>query len=114
MTGKESGEKSKGSIVLLVHSREVRTEATSRVRARPTAKTAGDFLLNFDHVDVAFCQIIVERHGKIIGKGQDMVTSKVEAFRQIVGFGLLNTTTFTLGPALWRGAVAIRAWSMSC
>src|SRR4051812_37541370 len=104
MTGKERSEKCKGRMTLLEHGGEIRAETTSGLSTRPTAKTTGDFLLNLDHADVAFDQIIVERHSKIIDKGQDLVALKVEAFCQVAGFGLLDAATFTFGPAIRRGS----------
>src|SRR5215203_595413 len=102
MASKERSEKCKGRMTLLEHGREIRTEATSGLSARPTAKTAGDFLLNFDHTNVTFDEIIVERHGKIIDKGKDLAALKVEAFSQIACFGLLGATAFAFGPASGR------------
>src|SRR3954454_10140221 len=99
MSSKESSEKGKGSMTLLEHGREIRAEAASRLSARPTAKTTGYFLLNLNHADVAFDEIIVERHSKIIDKGKDLVTLPVEALGKVAGFGLLDAAAFAFGPA---------------
>ncbi len=103
MTGKESREKSKGVMPLLLQGREIRTKATSGLCARPTAKTARDFLLHLDHANIAFDEIIVERHSKIINKGKDLTALEVEAFGKVAGFGLLDAAAFAFGPATRRG-----------
>src|SRR5215203_2937854 len=104
MSGKESREQCKGRMTLFEHGREIRAETTSSLRTRPRAKTTGDFLLNLDHANIAFHQIIVERHGKIIDKGEDLAALKVESLSQVAGFGLLDAPAFTFGPASRRGS----------
>ncbi len=94
MTSKEVCEQGKGSMTLLAQGREIRTEEASRLSSRPTAKTAGDFLLNLDHAKITFNEIIVERHSKVIDEGEDEVTLLVEAFRKIARLGLLDATAF--------------------
>jgi hypothetical protein len=102
MTGKEICEKSKGRMTLLEHGREIGTETASGLCAGPSAKTAGDFLLNLDHANVTFHEVIVERDSKVIDKGKDLATSQVEAFGKIASFGFLDTTAFAFGPAIGR------------
>ena len=102
MLVKESGEKGKEGMTLLVHSREIRTDETSGLSARPTAKAAGDFLLNFDHANIAFDQIIVEGDSKIIDKSQNLSALPIETFSEITRFALLGAPALAFGPALRR------------
>ncbi len=71
MTGKESSEQRKDVMPLLEEGREIRTEAASGLCARPTAETAGDFLLHLDHANVTFDEIVIERNSKVIDKSKD-------------------------------------------
>ena len=61
------------------------------------APAARDLLLQFDHSDVAFGLVIVERDPEIGGESQDIVLIDVEAPEQCAGQS-------PAGPALFPGA----------
>lgn len=50
---------------LLTQRRKIATNAAKRGKPLLGAKTAGDFLLDLEHAQIAFCLIVAERHGEI-------------------------------------------------
>ena len=66
-----------------------------------TPKAAGDFLLDFDHADITFGQIIVERRSEIGDEGEQMSATVAQAVKQI-GRGRVFRTTG--GSPRWSGS----------
>src|SRR5713101_1643551 len=56
---------------LFAQRREVASNATKGQGTIPTAKTARNFLLNFDHAKIAFGLRIVKRHAEVNQESQD-------------------------------------------
>ena len=59
-------------------------------------------MLDFEHADVAFSKVIVERHVEIGDKGKYRVTIAFKPFGQITGLGLPGSAPFAFRPTFWR------------
>ena len=77
---------------LFAQSREVGANDGEGVGAGDGAETAGGFLLQFGHADIAFGLIVVEWHARIGEKAQHIVSVLSQADEQVDGGGLFDTS----------------------
>ena len=82
-------------MVLLAHGGQVAAQGGGLLGSRPTAKAAGDFLLNLKHAEVALSQVIVKGHVEIIEERQHLLALCIEALGQIACFGLFGAPPLT-------------------
>jgi len=59
-----------------------------------TAKGAGDFLLDFDHPNIALSQIVVKRHIQIVQKRENRILMGTQAIQQIASGMLPGLASF--------------------
>lgn len=59
---------------MLARGREIAPYPTEGARAVRRSETAADLLLQFDHPQISFRAIIIERHSKVGHKAQNGVT----------------------------------------
>ena len=79
MTGKGATEPRKEVKSLFAQGGQVATHAGKGAGPFLGAKGAGDFLLQFDHTQVPFGQIVIKRYTQIGGKAQHFVAVLVQA-----------------------------------
>ena len=69
--------------MLFAQSREIASDAAKGLSPRQAAKASRDFLLHFDHPDIAFGLTIVERHPEIMQEAQHLVLVVEQAIQEI-------------------------------
>jgi len=69
-----------------------------------TSDRRADFLVDFDHADVAFGEVVVEWHREVGREAQHVVGVGVEAEQQVGGFGAFGSASFA-GRDGWRVGV---------
>lgn len=65
-------------MALLTSSREVASDTTEATSAVRRAEAAGDFLLEFDHPQITFRAVVIERHTGIRQKAQDFIAAALQ------------------------------------
>ncbi len=76
---------------LFTQSCEIGSNDGEGVGAGDSAETAGDFLLEFGHADIAFSLIVVEWHAQIGEKAQHILGVLSQADEQIDRWRLFDT-----------------------
>ena len=76
---------------LLAQGSEVGADGAKRLGASDGTETAGGFLLEFGHADIAFGQIVIEGHALVGEKAQDIVGVLAQAQQKIGRRGLLDS-----------------------
>ena len=66
------------------------------VGAGAGAPAAADFLLELDHADVAFCEVVVEWDAEVVREAEDVFAVAVEAVEEVAGRGLAARAGRTL------------------
>ena len=93
-------------MALLAHGGQVATDGGGMHGAIPTAKAARDFLLHFEHTQVAFGQVVVKGDVEIIEEGQNLGALLVKPLGQIAGFRLFGAALYVATwPALCRDRI---------
>src|SRR5579864_8112911 len=73
------------ALTVLASSRDVASYLTKDVCALGTAKAAGHLLLDLDHANVSFGQIVVKRDAEVVDKRQYLVLVSDEPVQQVSG-----------------------------
>lgn len=73
---------------LFAHRGDGATKAAEVLRSRQATEAAGDFLLHFDHTDIALGLTIVKRHTEILQEPQNGVLVVVQAMQEIASGAL--------------------------
>ena len=81
--GGEAGEDVDGVAALFVGGGEVGAEREEVAGAGAGAPAAADLLLELDHADVAFGEVVVERDAEVVGEAEDLVAVAVEAGEEV-------------------------------
>jgi hypothetical protein len=79
-------------VVIFPNGGEIRTDSGKHLSAGKGAKSAGDFLLDFDHADVPLRLVIGEGNVRILKEGQDERLVLLKAKQEILGFRMRGTT----------------------
>ncbi len=69
----------KQGMALLTSGRKIASDTTEVSCSVRRAETARYFLLEFDHPQVAFRTIVIERHTRVRKKAQDFIASSLQA-----------------------------------
>src|SRR2546421_8804019 len=78
---------------------QIATNPTKSLCTTKTAETARDLLLDLDHAQIAFGEIVVKIHAQIFQKAQDRFLVFAQAVEQISGGTLFASALF----ARWSG-----------
>ncbi len=78
--------------LLLAQNRQIATNASKRLYSGPRTETHRDFLLNLDHAQISFSEVIVERHVKIFQKSQNDLLVFAQTIQQIARGTLFDPT----------------------
>ena len=78
--------------MLFAQSREIASDAAKGLSPRQAAKASRDFLLHFDHPDIAFGLTIVEWHPEIMQEAQHLVLVVEQAIQEIASGALWFST----------------------
>ena len=81
---------------LLANRGDVAADAAEGAGTLLSAEAAGDLLLHLEHADILLGQIIVERHPKVVHEAQRLTTILSQTGQQVLGFGLLETSSSAL------------------
>ena len=90
-------------MTLLLHSRDITSDAAEGTCTGGSTETPADLLLDFHHPQIPLGQIGVKGHGKVIHKSQCLRLILLQAVQQIFTLALLFAST----PACGRGRVFI-------
>lgn len=93
---------------LFAHRSDVAADATEIACSLLRAEAARDFLLHFEHPDVAFCKVVVKGHRQVVHEAQSLSPVLSEATEQVLCLGFLDTPSFRLD-FVWR-----RISTLSC
>ena len=93
MTLKCEGEGMKDVAALFAQRGEVGADGAEGLSASDGTETAGGFLLEFRHADIAFGEIVVEGHTRVGEKPQDIIGVLAQTQQKIGRRGLLDTAT---------------------
>src|SRR5260370_18144938 len=102
LAGEDGCERGQQRDTLLVQRREVATNARERRGAAGCAEAARDLLLDFEHAQVAFGLVIVERDGQVVEKGEHLFAAEPEPLQEIACRGLLDPATPARPSIRWR------------
>src|SRR5579885_2078206 len=92
MTIQSQSQSRKQRLSLFSERGEVAPDAAKVQGATPTAKTAGDLLLDFEHANIALSLRVVERHTQIVQKGQDRILMPGQPVEQIASGALFASS----------------------
>ena len=84
-------------LTIFAGGRDIAADLAEDFRAHIAAEPARHFLLDFNHPNVAFRQIIIKRHLKIPHKCQHFFGMVSQAVEQVFGEALFDPTALPLG-----------------
>ena len=70
---------------LLVQGGKITAQSTEHLQAHLGAQAARDFLLHFEHAQVALSLIVIKRHSEIGGKGEHLPLAHLQPMRACCG-----------------------------
>jgi hypothetical protein len=76
-------------MTLLLHGRDVASDATEGLRSAEGAETATDLLLDLPHPQIPLGQIVIKGHGKVMQKRQRLFPVPLQPVKQVLAFALL-------------------------
>ncbi len=88
--------------VVFLTGEEIATYAAENLSAFKRAEAAGYFLLNLDHAQIVFSQIIGERNKWVRQKAQHIVFIFYETLQKISGLGFFQTSFLSWRPLCLR------------
>ena len=83
MTGQGLLERRQERDALFAQGGEIASDATKHPRSCLLTETARDFLLDFDHANIAFGLVIIKGHSKILQESQDLLLMLGEPIQEI-------------------------------
>src|SRR5438552_5598403 len=95
---KDSSHGGQHGATLFAHRGKITANGTKSRCPLFTAKGAGNLLLDLDHPQIAFGQIVRKRHRKIVQERKHLLGPFEQGIQEILGIGLFGPTMF-----LWRG-----------